>query len=86
MNSSNFIIIAKQNNEKIYLIEYGNKNGIGFVIDMNRGLRYADDLLQSIRKTAFWVDFRCSQNVAKHIFEMIGKLKVIEGRYSYEFV
>jgi len=86
MDGSNFIITAKQNNEKIYLIEYRNKNGVGFVIDIDRGFRYADDLLQSIRKTAFWVDFRCSQNIAKRILEMIGKLKVVQGRYSYGFV
>jgi len=80
MNSSNFIIIAKQNKENIYLIEYKNKNGVGFVIDFNQGVRYADELIQAIRKKGGWVDIRCSENVAKRILEMILKLKAFESR------
>ena len=80
MHSSNFLIIAKQNNENIYLIEYENKNGVGFVVDFNQGVRYADELIHSIRKKGLWVDLRCSENVAKRILEMIESLEAIEDR------
>jgi len=79
MDSSNFTILAKQNNENIYLIEHKNKNGVGFVIDLNQGVRYADELIQSIRRKWLWVDIRCSENVAKRIYEKILTLKFDEN-------
>jgi len=66
-------IVAKQNNKESYLIAYKNKVDVGFVVDLEKGVRYDDNKIQSIRKKGFWIDIRCSENVAKRILEMILK-------------
>jgi hypothetical protein len=78
MNSTGLNIVAKQNNQEIYLIAYKHKDGVGFVSDLEKGIRYADDKVQSIRKKGFWIDIRCSENIAKRILEKVVKLKAIE--------
>ena len=78
MNSADLNIVAKQNNQEIYLIAYKHKEGIGFISDHEKGIRYADDKVQSIRKKGFWIDLRCSENIAKRILEEVVKLKVVE--------
>ena len=77
MNSTGLNIVAKQNKRQIYLIGYKNKNGVGFVSDIEKGVRYADDKVQSIRKKGFWIDIHCSENVAKRILEKVIKLKAV---------
>ena len=42
MNRTSLNIIAKQNNQEIYLISYKHKEGVGFVSDLEKGIRYAD--------------------------------------------
>lgn len=71
-------IVAKQNNKEIYLIEYKHQNGVGFVIDLDKGIRYADDEVQAIRKRGFWFDIYCSENVKRRILEKIAESKVAE--------
>ena len=78
INSTGLNIVAKQNNQEIYLIAYKHKEGVGFVGDLEKGIRYADDKVQSIRKKGFWIDIRCSENVAKRILEKVVKLKTFE--------
>ena len=78
VNSSGLNIVAKQNNQEIYLIAYKHKEGVGFVSDFEKGLRYTDDKVQSIRKKGFWIDIHCSENVAKRILEKVVKLKAVE--------
>ena len=78
MKSTGLKIAAKQNNMKIYLIEYKHKNGVGFVIDLDKGIRYADDEVRAIRKKGFWLDIYCSENVEKRILEKIAKLEAAE--------
>ena len=78
MNSTGLNIIAKQNNIEIYLIAYKHKEDVGFVSDLEKGIRYADDKVQSIRKKGFWFDIHCSENVAKRILEKVVKLKAVE--------
>ena len=78
MKSTGLKIAAKQNNVEIYLIEYKHKNGVGFVIDLDKGIRFADDEVQSIRKKGFWLDIYCSENVEKRILEKIAGLKAAE--------
>jgi len=78
MNSTDLNIVAKQNNHEVYLIAYKHKEGVGFVSDIEKGIRYADDKVQSIRKKGFWIDIRCSENIAKRILEKVVKLKAIE--------
>jgi hypothetical protein len=78
MKSKVLTIVAKQNNKNIYLIEYKHKEGVGFVVDLEKNIRTDDDNVQEIRKKGFWIDIRCSENVAKRILEKIEKLKTIE--------
>jgi hypothetical protein len=78
MNITGLNIVAKQNNQEIYLIAYKHKKGVGFVSDLKKGIRYADDKVQSIRKKGFWIDIHCSKNVAKRILEKVVKLKAVE--------
>ena len=77
MSSTSLNIVAKQNNQEIYLISYKHKEGVGFVSDLEKGIRYADDKVQSIRKKGFWIDIHCSENVAKRILEKVVKLKAV---------
>ena len=77
MKSIDFNIVAKQNKKEIYLIEYKHKKGVGFVIDLDEGIRYADDEVQAIRKKGFWLDIRCSEKVALRILEKIANLKTV---------
>ena len=78
MKSIGLNIVAKQNNQEIYLIEYKHKEGVGFVVDLGKNIRYDDDKVQELRKKGFWIDIRCSENVAKRILEKVVKLKAIE--------
>ena len=77
MNSTGLNIVAKQNNREIYLIAYKHKDDVGFVSDLEKDIRYADDKVQLIRKKGLWIDIRCSENVAKRILEKVVKLKAI---------
>lgn len=74
----NFNIVAKQDNREIYLIEYKNQNGVGFVVDLDKGMRYADDQIQTLRKKGFWFDIRCSENVSKRILKKVVNLEADE--------
>ena len=78
MNSTGLNIVAKQNNQEIYIIAYQHNEGVGFVSDLGKGVRYADDKIQSIRKKGFWIDIRCSENIAKRILEKVVELKSAE--------
>lgn len=78
MSGKSLYIIAKQNNKEIYLVAYKHKEGIGFVSDLEKGVRYADGKVKSIRKKGFWVDIHCSENAAKRLLEKVVKLKAIE--------
>ncbi len=78
MNSTGLNIVAKQNHHEIYLIGYKHKEGVGFVSDLEKSIRYADDKVQSIRKKGFWIDIQCSENVAKRILEKVFSLKTVE--------
>jgi alpha/beta superfamily hydrolase len=78
MNSTDLNIVAKQNNQEIYLIAYKHKEGVGFVVDLDKGIRYADDKVQSIRKKGFWFGIYCSENAAKRILEKVVELKAVE--------
>jgi hypothetical protein len=75
MNRTSLNIVAKQNKHEIYLIAYKHKENIGFVSDLEQGIRYADDKVQSIRKKGFWIDIHCSENIAKSILEKVVKCK-----------
>jgi hypothetical protein len=77
MNSTGLNIVAKQNNREVYLIAYKHKDDVGFVSDLEKDIRYADDKVQLIRKKGLWIDIRCSENVAKRILEKVVKLKAI---------
>ena len=78
MNSTGLYIVAKRNNQEIYLIAYKHKEGVGFVGDLEKGIRYADGKVQSIRKKGFWIDLRCSESVVKRILEKVVKLTAVE--------
>ncbi len=78
MNNTGLNIVAKQNHHEIYLIGYKHKEGVGFVSDLEKGIRYADDKVQSIRKKGFWIDIRCSENITKRILEKVIRLKTVE--------
>ncbi len=78
MNSTGLSIVAKQSNQEIYLIAYKHKEDVGFVSDLENGIRYADGEVQSIRKKGFWTDFLGSENVVKLILEKVVKLKAVE--------
>ncbi len=78
MNSTSLSTVAKQNNQEIYLIAYKHKEGVGFVSDFEKGIRYVDGKVQSIRKKGFWIDIHCSENAAKRILEKVVKLKAVE--------
>lgn len=78
MNSKDLNIVAKQNNKEIYLIEYRFKSDVGFVVDLDKGIRYDDDKVQDLRKKGFWFDIRCSENAAKRILEKVANLKTVE--------
>ena len=78
INSTGLNIVAKQNNQEIYLIAYKHKEGVGFVGDLEKGIRYADDKVQSILKKGFWIDFLSSENVVKRILEKVVELKAVE--------
>ena len=78
MNSTDLNIVAKQNNHEIYLIAYKHKERVGFVSDLEKGIRYADDKVQSIRKKGFWIDIHCSENITKRILDKVRKLKTVE--------
>ena len=78
MKSTGLKIAAKQNKKEIYLIEYKDKNDVGFVIDLDKGIRYGDDKVQAIRKKGFWYDIYCSENIAARILEKVGGLKPVE--------
>ena len=79
MNSTGLNILAKQNNKEIYLIAYKHKVDVGFVSDLEKGVRYDDDKIQSIRKKGFWIDIHCSENVARRILEKVATLKAISS-------
>ena len=81
MKSTSLNIVAKQNDKEIYLIEYKYKSGVGFVVDLDKGIRYEDDNIQELRKIGFWIDMRCSENIAKRILEKVIELKAIKGLY-----
>jgi len=78
MNTTGLSIVAKQSNQDIYLIAYKHKEGVGFVGDLEKGIRYADGKVQSIRKKGFWIDFLSSENVVKRILEKVVELKAVE--------
>ena len=78
MNSTSLNSVAKQKNQEIYLISYKHQESVGFVSDLKKGVRYADDKVQSIRKKGFWIDIHCSENVAKRILEQVVKLKAVK--------
>ncbi len=78
MNSTGLNIVAKQNNQEIYLITYKHKEGVGFVSDFEKGIRYTNDKVQSIRKKGFWIDIHFSESAEKRILEKVVKLKAVE--------
>ena len=78
MDSTGLNIVAKLNNQEIYLIAYELNGDVGFVSDLKKGVRYADDKVQSIRKKGIWIDIRCSENVARRILEKVLELKAFE--------
>ena len=75
MNISDFNIIAKLDNKEIYMIEYRKNSGFGFVVDLDKCIRYDDENIEELRKHGFWFDFHCSENVARRILEEVINMK-----------
>ena len=79
MSTNGLNIIAKQNNRDIYLLAYSHTEGLGFVADLDRRVRYPDDNIQAIRKKGFWIDIQCSQNVRNAILKKVNELQGIDA-------
>jgi hypothetical protein len=62
-------IVAKPNNQESYLMACELNGDVGFVCDLKKGIRFADDKVKSIRRKGTGVDIRCSANAAKRILE-----------------
>lgn len=82
MNDNGLIIVAKRNNQEVYLLEYKLKKGSGFIADLANGVRYPDDSVQAIRKKGFWVDIQCSKNVGMSILRKVAGLKMADLQHQ----
>ena len=78
MNSTGLYIVAKRNNQEIFLVAYKHEEGTGFVADIDEGVRYPDNKVQKIRKKGYWIDIQCSGNVEKIILKKVAGLKAAE--------
>jgi hypothetical protein len=78
MNRNELYIVAKRNNQEIFLVAYTHEDGSGFVADLDEGVRYPDSNVQTIRKKGFWIDIQFGKNVENVILKKIAGLKAIE--------
>ena len=78
MNSNELYIVAKRNNQEIFLIAYKHDEDTGFVADLDEGVRYPDNNVQAIRKKGFWIDIQCGENVEKTILKKVAGLKAVK--------